>query len=250
MKKILPIILSFAMLLMLTACGNTDTGSDTVADDTSGAITQEIAGAEEVAENGETQEDMAAETSSDAGEADTQSAQDGAENGQTPGDTESTGTGGVLIAYFSKTGNTETIANMIASLTGGDLFKVETVVPYPDDYDETVDIAKEEQDNDARPELSTHVENMEQYDVIYLGYPNWWGTMPQAMFTFLEEYDFSGKTIIPFCTHGGSALGRSEGDIASLAPDAALLDGLAVRGSSVDSAQGTVEEWLDGLGLE
>ena len=158
--------------------------------------------------------------------------------------------GNVLIAYFSKTGNTETIANMIAGQTGGELFKVETVTPYPEDYDETVDIAREEQDNNARPELSTHVEDMSQYDVIYLGYPNWWGTMPQAMFTFLEEYDFSGKTIVPFCTHGGSALGRSEGDIATLVPGATLLEGLAVSGSRVDDAQADVEEWLNSLELE
>lgn len=158
--------------------------------------------------------------------------------------------GNVLIAYFSKTGNTETIANMIAGQTGGELFKVETVIPYPEDYDETVDIAREEQDNDARPELSTHVEDMSQYDIIYLGYPNWWGTMPQAMFTFLEEYDFSGKTTIPFCTHGGSALGRSEGDIASLVPDATLLERLAVRGTDVDNAQADVEEWISSLTTE
>ena len=139
---------------------------------------------------------------------------------------------------------------MIAEQTGGALFKVETVTPYPEDYDETVDIAREEQDNNARPELSTHVEDMSRYDVIYLGYPNWWGTMPQAMFTFLEEYDFSGKTIIPFCTHGGSALGRSEEDIAELVPDARLLSGLAVSGSRVDDAQADVEEWLNGLEVE
>ncbi|MDO5110995.1 MAG: flavodoxin [Clostridia bacterium] len=163
--------------------------------------------------------------------------------------TEAADAGKVLVAYFSKTGNTEAVANMIAAATGGTLFKVETVTPYPEDYNETVDIARNEQDNDARPALSTHVENMADYDVIYLGYPNWWGTMPQAMFTFLEEYDFSGKTIAPFCTHGGSALGRSEGDIAALVPDATLLPGFAVSGSRAAGAQADVEAWLGGLDI-
>ncbi|MDO4272125.1 MAG: flavodoxin [Eubacteriales bacterium] len=223
MKKILSIILTLVLAFSLAACGTGNTQPE------------ETANPPQSDENTSTDNEATDDSKTEESEstADAASAQ-----------------GKVLVAYFSKTGNTETIANMIAGQTGGELFKVETVTPYPEDYDETVDIAREEQDNDARPELSTHVEDMSQYDVIYLGYPNWWGTMPQAMFTFLEEYDFSGKTIIPFCTHGGSALGRSEGDIASLVPDALLLDGLAVSGSSVDGAQADVEEWLNGLGLE
>lgn len=155
----------------------------------------------------------------------------------------------IMVAYFSKTGNTETVANMIAEQTGADLFKVETVDAYPDDYNETVDIARTEQDNNARPALSTHVENMDQYDVIFVGYPNWWGTMPMAMFTFLEEYDLSGKTIIPFCTHGGSALGSSESDIAALSPNSERLDGLAVSGSRAESAEEDVAAWIEELGI-
>ena len=224
MKKILTGILMLTLAFSLAACGSSNTQATESTDSEEAASLADTA-QEETAQNTETETENNTEEDMDSSE-------------------------NVLIAYFSKTGNTETIANMIAEQTGGDLFKVETVTPYPDDYNETVDIAREEQNEDARPELSTHVEDMSQYDVIYLGYPNWWGTMPQAMFTFLEEYDFSGKTIIPFCTHGGSALGRSEGDIAELVPDATLLEGLAVSGSSVDSAQGTVEEWLNGLGIE
>lgn len=156
----------------------------------------------------------------------------------------------VLIAYFSKTGNTEKVANMIAKKINGDIFQVESVEAYPENYDETVDIAKDEQNRDARPELSTHVENMNEYDVIFLGYPNWWGTMPMAMFTFLEEYDFTDKIIIPFCTHGGSALGRSEDDITRLAPTAQLKEGLAIRDSNVDEAESEVDQWLSSLYLE
>ena len=100
---------------------------------------------------------------------------------------------------------------------------------------------------DARPELSSSVENMDDYDTVFIGYPNWWGTMPMTMFTFLESYDFSGKTVIPFCTHEGSALGRSESDITELIPDAELLEGLAIRGSNVDSAGSDVTHWLEEL---
>ena len=168
----------------------------------------------------------------------------------------------VLIAFFSRAGeninvgfiekgNTHVIAEIIAELTGAEMFKIETVTPYPESYSETTDIAKREQDENARPELSTHVENMDKYDIILLGYPNWWGTMPMAVFTFLEEYDFAGKTVSPFCTHEGSGLGRSERDLASLLPEVTLMDGLAIRGSNVnsDQARQSVSDWLSGQGL-
>ena len=153
----------------------------------------------------------------------------------------------ILIAYFSHTGNTKTIANIIHDSTGGDLFQITTVEPYPEDYDECVDKALQEQKDNARPELSAHVKNMESYDVVFIGYPNWWGTMPMAVFTFLEEYDFAGKTIVPFCTHEGSGLGRSESDIAKLCPESTLLESLAIRGSSVQKAQDDVNNWLKEL---
>ena len=168
----------------------------------------------------------------------------------------------VLIAFFSRAGeninvgfiekgNTHVIAEIIAELTGAEMFKIGTVTPYPESYSETTDIAKREQDENARPELSTHVENMDEYDIILLGYPNWWGTMPMAVFTFLEEYDFAGKTVIPFCTHEGSGLGRSERDLASLLPEVTLMDGLAIRGSNVnsDQARQSVSDLLSGQGL-
>lgn len=164
--------------------------------------------------------------------------------------TEPVGGNDVLVAYFSKTGNTETIANMIAGYTGGDLFRVETVTVYPDEYNDLIEVAKEEQDNDERPELASAVEDMNKYQTVFIGFPNWWGTMPMAMFTFLESYDFAGKTVIPFCTHEGSALGRSESDIAALIPEAELQKGLAVRGANVDSAEDDVVGWLEELGFE
>ncbi len=235
MKKLLSVLLILTMIFMLVACGSEDsdnTGDETA--QTSGKTDAEPTAQPTERDESETADSEAADAKEDSSEMEISA---GSEDGE------------ILVAYFSKTGNTETIANMIADITGGDLFKVETVNPYPESYNETVDIAKEEQDSDARPELSTHVEDMSQYDVIYLGFPNWWGTMPMAMFTFLEEYDFTGKTIVPFCTHGGSALGSSEADIAELVPDAELREGLAVSGSRVGGAQEEVEEWISGLGL-
>lgn len=154
----------------------------------------------------------------------------------------------ILVAYFSHTGNTEVIAGMIAEQTGGDLFHVETTTVYPEEYNDLIAQARQEQDDDARPELASSVADMDAYDTVFIGYPNWWGTMPMTMFTFLENYDFSGKTVVPFCTHEGSALGSSESDIAELIPDAELLDGLAVRGQTAlnrqDEAREAVADWL------
>lgn len=156
----------------------------------------------------------------------------------------------ILIAFFSKTNNTKSVADHIHSRVGGDLFHVAARKPYPQDYRETTQIARVEQDNNERPELAATIspEEMKNYDVIFLGYPIWWGTMPMAMFTFLEQYDLSGKTIIPFCTHGGSGLARSPDDIGKLAPGAMLRQGLAIRGGSASSTQNDVDNWLRQLG--
>lgn len=166
-----------------------------------------------------------------------------------------------LVAYYSRkgqnyvngsivnlqTGNTEVVAKMIHKITGGEIFHIETVKAYPEEYTKTTDVAKDELRASARPELTGHVDNIDAYDVIFLGYPNWWGTMPMPVFTFLETYDFSGKTIVPFCTHEGSGSGRSEQDIKNLCPEAAVLKGISVRGGSVNSADGQVSDWIDKL---
>ncbi|TQD25067.1 flavodoxin [Methanolobus vulcani] len=166
-----------------------------------------------------------------------------------------------LIAYFSRSGNnnvsgkivnlpvgnTKLLASMIREITDGELFSIDTVQSYPKDYSATFNIAKKELDGNVRPELSNHVENMESYNVIFLGYPNWLGTMPMPVFTFLEEYDFSGKTIVPFCTHGGGRMGRSEDDIAKLCPEATLLKSFSIPGSRVSAAKKDVENWLESI---
>jgi flavodoxin len=169
-----------------------------------------------------------------------------------------------LIAYFSRKGNnyvggsivdlpignTEVIAKKIQERTGSDLFQIKTVKSYPDDYTDTVNAAKEELRENARPELTETIDDMDSYDAIYLGYPNWCGTMPMAVFTFLESYDFSGKTLIPYCTHEGSGMGSSERDIKKLCPNAKVLSGLAIKGGSVSRADKELANWLNKLGTE
>jgi len=146
-------------------------------------------------------------------------------------------------------GNTEVIARKIQVLTVSDLFQIQTVKPYPEDYTETTSIAQDELSQNARPELMETVTEMASYEVIYLGYPNWWETMPMAVFTFLESYDFSRKTIVPYCTHEGSGLGSSERDIKKLCPRAKVLTGLAIKGGTVGRADNDVANWLKQLGL-
>jgi flavodoxin len=157
-----------------------------------------------------------------------------------------TGTGRkkVLIIYYSRSGNTRELANQIHERVGGDIIELQTVKPYPDEYDAVTKQAKEELDSGSKPALKTKVEKIGSYDVIFVGTPIWWSTIAAPVKTFLSEYDFSGKTIVPFCTHGGSGLGRSVTDIATLCPNSTILDGLAVWGKNAKTAQNDVSEWL------
>ena len=166
--------------------------------------------------------------------------------------------GNNLIAYFSRpgsnyagggivdltVGNTEVLAKIIREEAGGRLFHIQPEKAYPDDYTKCTDVAKEELRGNARPRIVGHVENVASYDLIFLGYPNWWGTMPMAVLTFLESFNSAGKTIAPFCTHEGSGMGRSEQDLRKHCPQAKVLPGLAVRGGDVQEARGAVVEWL------
>lgn len=162
-----------------------------------------------------------------------------------------------LIAYFSRAGenyfsgalrtvsvgNTEIAAKILQKLTGAELFKIEPLLPYSSDYSECIAQAQEDQRRNARPELKKYPDHFAQYDTIYLGYPNYWGTMPMPVFTFLEHLDFSGKTIYPFCTHEGSGMGHSEDDICRLCPDAKVEKGLALRGGSVKDSEDALQKW-------
>lgn len=145
---------------------------------------------------------------------------------------------------YIKVGNTEKVANMISEITGADLFKIEQKDTYSADYQECIAEAKKDLQENKRPEVLDLPANLDAYDEIYLGYPNYCGTMPMAVYTFLENYDFSGKKIHPFCTHEGSGLSRTEKDIEKAAKGAKVEKGLAIHGSSADSAKNAVEKWV------
>lgn len=153
----------------------------------------------------------------------------------------------VLVAYFSYSGNTRKLAEIVHGKVGGDMFEITTVKPYPTKYDDCTDYAKKEKADKGRPELKGKVANMQQYDVIFLGFPVWWYTLPMPVYTFLESYDFAGKTIVPFMTHGGGGEYNCFKDVAGAAPKAKTLAGLCLPGGSAGSAAGDVDTWLKGL---
>lgn len=156
----------------------------------------------------------------------------------------------IVVRDGEKLGNTEYVAKLIQETVGGDLFRIETVDAYPLDHDPLVDQASDEQDADLRPELATHVEEFEKYEYVFLGFPNWWGDMPQPLYTFLEEYDFGAKTIIPFITHGGSGASRTIDTISMLQPGALMMGNeLVIPRGEVAESEETVVNWANGLGI-
>lgn len=155
----------------------------------------------------------------------------------------------VLVVYFSETGNTGKLAKLISDEVGGDFRRIETVKPYPTGQ-ELFDYTKNERDEDARPELKDLDVNMDDYDIIFVGYPIWWYTLPMPLYTFFDEYDFSGKTIVPFNTHEDSGNGGTYSTIKEWEKDATVLDGLAIRGGDMTNDQTTrIRNWLKGLDL-
>ena len=155
----------------------------------------------------------------------------------------------VLVAYYSHSGNTREVARQIAGVSGGELFEIVPVTPYPSDYRTVVDQAKKEIEAGARPALKSRVEDMSQYDVIFIGSPCWWATVAPPVATFLTSYDFAGKTVVAFMSHEGSRMGRSEEDIGKLCHGATLLGGLPVRGSAVKGSLDAVGKWIGGMNL-
>lgn len=198
-------------------------------------------------------------------------AADGGQQAEAPAEADSASGGNILIAYFSVPetdgvdtvagasrvvvdgevlGNNQYIAQLIQGETGGDLFRIETVQEYPGSHDPLLEFAYNELMENARPELATQIENPDRYDVIFLGYPNWNADLPMPLYTFLESYDFSGKTIIPFTTHGGSGFSRTIQTIQELQPNATVVeDGLSISRNSVAEAQSDVTDWVSGLDL-
>ena len=168
-----------------------------------------------------------------------------------------------LVAFFSRAdenygvgyiekGNTHIVAEMIAAETGADMFHIETQKPYPANYSQCIEVARNEKASNARPAIKGDI-RVEDYEVIYLGYPNWWGEMPMAVYTIIERHDWHGKTIVPFCTHEGSGLSGTERRIRSACEGANVLEGLAIRGTIVQTEPATarkaVDSWLEKLDL-
>jgi flavodoxin len=150
----------------------------------------------------------------------------------------------ILVVYFSRSGNTRTLANQIHQSVGGNIFEIQPEKPYPTDYEEAKSRSRQELDSGFRPMLKTKIKDIGQYGTVFIGYPMWWGTMPMPVYTFLSGYDFSGKTIVPFCTHEGSYLGRSVEDIKKLCPQSTILEGLAIWDRDLQNDSGAVTEWL------
>lgn len=260
MKKALSILLSAALVLSLAACGSTPSNDDnTPVEPPISSAPEEMPDTSAPVDPTDTPDTSEPAGSNNAPDASATAEEDG---------------GGVLIAYFSRVGNTdfedgtdanstasvvatedglqgntEVLARMIQEAMGGQLFLIQTEETYPISYDETIDVGREEQSADARPALAAQVENMEDYDTVFLGFPNWWGDMPMALYSFLDEYDLSGKTIVPFVTSGGSGFSRTEHTIAELEPDATVLDGLSVGDGNIAGAQEDITSWLTDLGL-
>ena len=241
MKKLLSFFLCACLLLTVTACsggGTTDsesTGTEAPESSRPDASQQPESGSEESGSS--------------------------AEAGPNQSSDETTSGSNILVAYFSlageqyevgiiEKGNTEIVAEMIAEATVADTFKIESTEEYPTTYDGLLDISRKEEDDP--PEIAGTVDNMDDYDTIFLGYPIWWGDTPTIIKVFLQSYDFSGKTIIPFCTHGGSGLAGTDRTISGLCPDATIGEGLAIRGSTAqndrDNAKESVTEWLSDNG--
>lgn len=224
MKRLQVIFLFSVLVFVLTACGSEQKSADTVSDD---------------------------------------SGSQAAEKG--------TSAGSILIAYFSVPetdgvdavagasrvvadgevlGNNQYVAQLIQQEVGGELYRIETVQEYPGSHDPLLDFAYEEKAEQARPKLAGQIEDLDSYDTIFLGYPNWNADLPMPLYTFLEEYDFGGKTIIPFTVHGGSGFSRTIDTISELQQDAKVVeDGLSISRNSVSEAQDAVTEWIAGLGL-
>ena len=220
MKKAIAILLSLTMILGLTACGNS--ASKTKQPSTEDTFVESKADTE------------SAETSTNMENTDNQDAQEHK----------------ILVAYFSATGTTKGVAEHIANGLNADIYEIVPEDPYTDadlNYnDNNSRTTIEMNDPNARPAISGSVENMEQYDIIFVGYPIWWGEAPRIVSTFMESYDFSGKTIVPFCTSGGSGIGSSASNLERLTSGATWLDGRRLNGSD---SQDTVMEWVNGLGL-
>ena len=213
MKRKIALILTLCMLAGLTACGNkTQNDSNTSLDE---VVTESVTAVEPEV---------------------------------TVEETESASSSKSLVVYFSWSGNTRKVAEAVQQQTGSDLFEIVPQTPYSTDYDTVVSDAKVEQQNDVRPEIAGAIENMDDYDTVYVGFPNWWGDMPMILYTFFDTYDLSGKTVALFCTSGGSGLSNTVNEVKSLEPGATVTEGLHIIDSKSDAPEDAVAQWLETIG--
>lgn len=264
MKKLLFALLCTTMLFGLTACSDTAQESSPISTSSSTASVQSNDSTTSIAENSKIPKNSSAPESSvtlSTSSAATSDAQPSAESSK------------ALVVYFSMPettkadnltaeeensvvviggevlGNTQYVATVIAENTDADIFRIEAKTPYTTDHEALINLAKEEQNNTARPALAANVENLNQYDTVFIGYPNWWGDMPMILYTFFDENDFSGKTIIPFNTHGGSGFSGTISTIAELEPNADVnQEGFTVSRNNVQDSESDIISWIAGLG--
>lgn len=227
MKKVFSILMVLTLLFSLAACGNNGESEEPSS----------------TTPQSSNQSSTPTEESNNDSTTPTESSEPNASSTPTEAEAKS------LVVYFSWSGNTKNVANSIQSQTDSDIFEIIPATPYSDDYDTVVDLAQEEQRNDARPAISGEIENLEQYDVIYVGFPNWWGDMPMILYTFFDTYDLSGKTVALFCTSGGSGLSNTVNEVKSLEPGATVTAGLHIGSGSSSNPDNAVSEWLNDIGL-
>lgn len=218
MKKLFAVIVALAMALALAACGTTEPKNPSESASATNTPTSEP----NPAPSDEPTESAPAEPT---------------ENGAKS-----------LVVYFSWSGNTENVAKSIQSQTGSDIFEIVPKTPYSTDYNTVVSDAKAEQQENARPEIADAIENMADYDTVYVGFPNWWGDMPMILYTFFDTYDLSGKTVALFCTSGGSGLSDTVNEVKELEPNATVTEGLHIGSGASSDPDDAVKTWLDEIG--
>ncbi len=244
MKRLVSILLVTIMIFLLAACSNNKTGNGS---DSEAKTEKNTASEEESASDSEGQESEAAKDT----KADKKTLvvyfsmpETTEPNNMTTEEANST-----VVINGEVLGNTQYVAQVIQENTGADIFRIEPETPYPTDHETLVDMAKVEQNQNARPAIKNSVDNMEQYDTIFIGYPNWWGDMPMILYSFFDEYDLSGKTIVPFNTHGGSGFSDTISTITELEPNAEVnTDGFTVSRNNVEEAEQDIIYWLQNLG--
>ncbi|MEE0097289.1 MAG: flavodoxin [Oscillospiraceae bacterium] len=260
MKKGITALSALALLLTMTACGgNAASTSSPVS--TEAASFGEPPASVQVSTQATTQapnEPIAEASATSEGSVDDTAPEKGSkiliayftygENAELPEGIDASASASIQPWNDTITGNTGVVAHMIADAVGGELFSIRTVEPYPDNYDDTIDVGQAEKNDGVYPELASHIENLDSYDTVFLGFPNWWYGMPMVMYSFLEEYDLSGKTIVPFVTFGGSGFSDAISEIQNAEPNATILEGLSLGAAESANAEAEIISWLQDLG--